>query len=79
MVYAVAMRTSDLIAAAGNKTQLAQILGIKRQAVQSWGETVPELQQYRIKELRPRWFRKGGPMNQPERQPAPASDAEARA
>ena len=71
------MLKSQLIAAAGNGNKLARILGISPQAVSAWPETVPELQQYRIKELRPRWFRKGGPMNQA--QPSPATtDAEAR-
>ena len=57
------MLKSELIAAAGNGNKLARILGITAQAVSAWPETVPQLQQYRIRELRPRWFYKGGPMH----------------
>ena len=57
------MLKSELIAAAGNGNKLARILGITAQAVSAWPETVPQLQQYRIRELKPRWFRKGGPMH----------------
>lgn len=58
------MKKSDLIRAAGSGYRLAQILGISPQAVNKWpGDTVPPLQQYRIRELKPRWWRKGGPLS----------------
>lgn len=57
------MNKRDLIAAAGSPSKLAEILGLTRQAVSDWGELVPELQQYRIRDLRRAWFRKGGKMH----------------
>lgn len=41
---------------AGNKFALARVLGLSRQAVQRWKE-IPELQQYRLRELKPEWFK----------------------
>lgn len=53
------MKKTDAIALAGSPGKLAEILGITRQAVSAWpGEHVPELQLYRLRERKPRWFRK---------------------
>lgn len=53
------MKKTDAIALAGSPGRLAEILGISRQAVSKWpGEHVPELQLYRLRERKPRWFRK---------------------
>ncbi len=73
------MLKTELIAAAGNGNKLASILGISPQAVSAWPSVVPKLQQYRIKELKPRWFRKGGPMHAPAAQPGAATAAQAAA
>lgn len=43
--------------AGGTQQALADILGLTRQAVSFWKETIPPLQVYRLKELRPAWFR----------------------
>lgn len=67
------MLKARLIAAAGNGNKLARILGISPQAVSAWPATVPELQQYRIKALKPRWFRKGGPMHEQIAKPEQAA------
>jgi hypothetical protein len=40
---------------AGSAAELARILNLSKQAVSQWGETLPALQVYRLKELRPRW------------------------
>lgn len=41
---------------AGNQARLARLLGVTPQAVSMWGDKLPELQAYRLKEMRPRWF-----------------------
>jgi hypothetical protein len=51
------MDKSDAVKRAGSITALAAILGLTRQAVSKWKE-IPQLQLYRLRELRPRWFRK---------------------
>lgn len=61
------MKKTEAIALAGSPGKLAEILGITRQAVSAWpGEHVPELQLYRLREKKPRWFRK------PRAVPAPS-------
>jgi DNA-binding transcriptional regulator YdaS (Cro superfamily) len=52
------MNKSDAIAKAGSITQLARLLGISHQAVSKWGDKMPLLQVYRLREIKPRWFRK---------------------
>lgn len=51
------MKTQTAIKLAGSKLALARILGINRQAIQSWSEMVPPLRVYQLKELRPEWFK----------------------
>jgi DNA-binding transcriptional regulator Cro len=62
----ISMKAKDLIKAAGGARKLASILHLTPQAVYYWGDLVPELQRYRIKELKPHWFRKGGKMRRDE-------------
>lgn len=50
------MDKSFAIAKAGSISALARILGVSRQAVQQWGSELPELQRYRLREARPKWF-----------------------
>ncbi len=50
------MKTETAIKLAGSKSALGRILGISRQAVCQWGEQIPELQRYKLKEKRPKWF-----------------------
>ena len=53
------MTKSEAIRRAGSQAELARLLGISPQAVSKWpGDKLPALQRYRLKELRPRWFRK---------------------
>lgn len=52
------MTKDEAIAKAGSKAALARLLGISRSAVSQWGAELPPLQHYRLKEIRPRWFRK---------------------
>ena len=68
------MKKLDLIRAAGSGYALAKILGISPQAVNKWPDEVPALQQYRIKELKPRWWRKGGPLHAEQQQVAQAGE-----
>jgi len=51
-----AMDKHTAITLAGSASKLAQLLGISRQAVSKW-ESIPPLQVYRLRELKPRWFR----------------------
>lgn len=52
------MKKSEAIKLAGSQSGLARLLGISPQAVSKWPDEVPQLQSYRLKELKPRWFRK---------------------
>ena len=45
------METQEAIDAFGSPLALATALGITRAAVYQWGETVPELREYQIREL----------------------------
>lgn len=52
------MKTQTAITLAGGHTALAKILGITSSAIHQWGETVPPLRVFELKELRPEWFLK---------------------
>lgn len=45
------MKTDDAIKAFGTPKELAAALGITREAIYQWGDTVPELRAYQIREL----------------------------
>jgi len=45
------MKTSEAIQAFGSVKAIAAALGISVQAVYLWGETVPKLRQYQLREL----------------------------
>jgi hypothetical protein len=47
------MKTSSLIALLGTKTALAAWVGLSKQSISAWGETVPLLRQYQIREMHP--------------------------
>lgn len=51
------MLISDAIRYAGSQAALGKLLGVTRQAVCQWrGPELPELYQYRLRKLKPRWF-----------------------
>lgn len=50
------MKAQEAIDKAGSVTALARLLRITPAAVSQWGEQVPELRQYQLRELRPEWF-----------------------
>ena len=52
------MNKQTAIQKAGSVRALAQLLGVTHQAVYAWGDELPPLQAYRLRELKPRWFRK---------------------
>jgi DNA-binding Xre family transcriptional regulator len=52
------MDKKDAIKLAGSAAELARVLGISRQAVSRWSGKLPPLQVYRLREIKPRWFRK---------------------
>jgi hypothetical protein len=54
------MTKSEAIRRAGGATELGKLLGITSSAVRQWSDDrdIPELQRYKLKELRPWWFRK---------------------
>ena len=58
------MKTKDAIDLAGNAAALARLLNITQGAVCQWGENVPALRVYKLKELRPKWFRRPIPTHQ---------------
>lgn len=50
------MHTEHAIKLAGSATALAEILGITLSAISQWGENIPELRVYQLRELKPDWF-----------------------
>ena len=54
------MNLTDAINLAGSKSALARLLGVSHQAVCKWNKDgrMPPLQVYRLKDIKPRWFRK---------------------
>lgn len=53
MLTILLMRTSDVLKVYGGAAAVARILGIKSQAVSQWPEEVPELRQYKLREVDP--------------------------
>ena len=51
------MKTQDAIKLAGSSTALAAMLGISKQAVSQFGETLPQAREWQLRLLKPRWFR----------------------
>lgn len=51
------MKTKQALRLAGSATALAKLLGITRAAISQWGNNVPELRVYKLKELHPEWFK----------------------
>jgi len=45
------MKKRDAIAVFGSASDLARALGITRQSVSDWGEDIPELRAYQIREI----------------------------
>jgi hypothetical protein len=54
------MKTCDAIFVFGSVRALAEALGITVQAVYLWGEEVPALRRYQVRELRPGRFNPDG-------------------
>ena len=52
------METKRAIQYAGSVRALAELFGVSRQAVEAWGERLPELRTYQLRQLRPGWFRR---------------------
>jgi hypothetical protein len=50
------MDKSFAVKKAGSQAYLAQLLGVTRQAVNQWGEKLPPLQVYRLRERLPEWY-----------------------
>lgn len=51
------MDKQTAIELAGGVQKLAALLNITHQAVYAWPKAIPALQVYRLKELRPEWFK----------------------
>ena len=52
------MDKKQAIRYAGSATALAALLGVTKQAVSGWGDKLPELRGYQLRQLRPGWFRR---------------------
>lgn len=50
------MKTSNAIELAGGVSALAEILDITHSAVSQWGDDIPKLREYELREKRPEWF-----------------------
>lgn len=51
------MKTNHAIELAGSAAALAALFGITPSAVSQWGDEIPELRQYQLKKMKPKWFR----------------------
>jgi transcriptional repressor of cell division inhibition gene dicB len=47
------MKTADVIELFGTASSVADLLGLSRSAIAQWGDDVPKLRQYELRELRP--------------------------
>ena len=47
------MKSEDVFKVFGNKSKVARALGLTRAAASWWGDEVPLLRQYQLRELRP--------------------------
>lgn len=56
--YSCCMNKSEAIKKAKGASRLAELLGIDKSAVSRWGDEIPKLRLYELKELKPGWFRK---------------------
>jgi DNA-binding transcriptional regulator YdaS (Cro superfamily) len=52
------MKTEEAIQLAGSRSMLARILGLTPAAITQWGDNVPMLRVYQLRDLRPEWFAK---------------------
>jgi transcriptional repressor of cell division inhibition gene dicB len=43
---------------AGSATALAKLLKVSKQAVSAWGDKLPPLRVFQLRELKPGWFRR---------------------
>jgi len=50
------MLKADAIRYAGSGAALGRLLGVTRAAVSLWPEHLPELYEYRLRKIKPRWF-----------------------
>lgn len=55
------MKTKQAIQMAGSPTALAKIFGITSAAVHQWGDDIPRLRIYELREKRPEWFKDSRP------------------
>lgn len=58
VAYDRGMKTKTAVKIAGSAYKLAQMLGIRRQAVSKWGAEIPLLRQYQLFDKYPDLFRK---------------------
>ena len=56
--YNADMKKKEAIKLAGSAYKLAKMLGVQRQAVSKWGDDVPPLRVYQLRELYPDVFGK---------------------
>lgn len=56
LTYHEKMDTKQAIEKAGSAVALAELLGITRQAISQWGDSVPQARVWQLKVLRPGWF-----------------------
>ena len=57
--------TQTALQHAGGTVKLAEIFGIKHNAVSQWGEFIPTSRTYELREKRPDWFYKNGNIKPP--------------
>jgi predicted transcriptional regulator len=50
------MKTKQAIKLAGSAKALADLVGVTKSAVSQWGNEMPALREYILKDKRPEWF-----------------------
>lgn len=71
------MNKQTAIQKAGSVRNLATLLGVTHQAVYAWGDELPELQVFRLRKMKPRWFWAQKPAAEPASSPAVFQDSNA--
>lgn len=60
------MNTQQAASLMGSKYKLARLLGITPQAVQRWGDTIPALRLYQLRDKKPEWFTESAATEKPD-------------
>lgn len=69
------MKTDEVIKKLGGGAGVARLLGITRSAVAQWGDVVPELREFQLRQRRPDLFAEGDSREDVPPERTPTSEA----